>query len=285
MNPFSLPGAQYYCAPPVTGKPVQSFVQLQRNLLNGTRLISEGSAFFSEYRASALADVERSIFLSASHYRRALDLMIPSSSHWAHVTLYYGTWYAARALLGMFGCVVNGRNIVHVERSSPGTQLLKVQAIGTRSGQYVVIGSGSHRRFWEIFYQAVNSISPFVQSRADQAALSPIAGDSNWLIDQRNKVNYETERAIIANFDFAKSFTSNNFPASLPGELATQYSVCESFLRVAYSFASQFGLQTDALDMFAPHADINSKVSDLVYHSSIPKWSIQARKQSVFTIP
>ena len=102
MRLFSVSGARHFCGSfqPIPGAAAQSFTEFHRKYLATPQLITEGQPLFDEYRSSALRDVERSIFLAASHYRRALDLMIPSSSHWAHVTLYYGAWFAARALLG-----------------------------------------------------------------------------------------------------------------------------------------------------------------------------------------
>ena len=287
MKPFSVNGARHYCGSfqPITGAAAQSFTDFHRRFLQRPQLIVEGQLLFDEYRASALRDVERSVFLAASHYRRALDLMIPSSSHWAHVTLYYGAWYAARAILGMFGCVVTDRNVVHVERSRPGHQQLRVQVIGNRQGQHPVNQRGTHRRFWELFYQAARSIVPFIQDRRHVAVLQPISNDPVWLIGRRNNVNYDTQRSIAAGVDFSKQFSSQNFPTSLPGELATQYRVCEGLLKVSYSFASTFGLETDALDVLATHSKVGSSVANLVYGSSPPDWATEQRNQSVFAIP
>ena len=287
MRLFSVSGARHFCGSfrPIPGPAAQSFPEFHRKFLERPQRIAEGQPLFDEYRSSALRDVERSVFLAATHYRRALDLMIPSSSHWAHVTLYYGAWYAARALLGMFGCVVTDRNVVHVERSVPGHQRLRVQAIGKGQGQHAVSQRGSHRRFWELFYQAARSIAPFVQDPKDVAVLSPISNDPVWLIERRNKVNYDTERSIAAGADFSKQFSLRNFPTSLPGELATQYGVCEGLLKVSYSFASTFGLETDALDALATHSKVGSSVANLVYGSSPPDWATEQRNQSVFAIP
>ena len=287
MNPFSFNGARHFCGSfqPIAGPAAQSFTDFHSKFLARPQRIAEGQPLFEEYRASALRDVERSVFLAASHYRRALDLMIPSSSHWAHVTLYYGAWYAARALLGMFGCVVTDRKVIHAESSRPGHQQLRVQAIGNKQGQHPINQRGSHRRFWELFYQATHSIVPFVQDPGDAAVLSPIANNPVWLIERRNKVNYDTDRSIAASADFSKQFSSQNFPSSLPGELATQYGVCEGLLKVSYWFASTFGLETDALDGLTTHSTVGASVANLVYGSSAPEWGQQHGNQSVFAIP
>ena len=287
MNPFTVNGARHYCGSfqPIAGAAAQSFPEFHRKFLARPQRITEGQPLFDDYRSSALRDVERSVFLSASHYRRALDLMIPSSSHWAHVTLYYGAWYAARALLGMFGCVVTERNVVHVERSMPGNQQLRVQKIGKGQGQHPVSLTGSHRQFWELFYQAARSIAPFVGDPRTAAILLPISNDPAWLIERRNKVNYDTERSIAVGVDFSMQFSSHNFPTSLPGDLATQYHVCEGLLSVSYSFASAFGLETDALDGLTAHSKVGSSVANLVYGASAPAWTTAHGNQSVFAIP
>ena len=121
-----------------------------------TRRIREGTPLFQEYRDCSLRNVERYLFLAASHYRRALDLMVVSSSPWAHVTLYYGHWNAAHALLGMFGCTVFKRKwVMDVHRGTPGQQVLRYRQIGTGAGQQSTRGSGSHEIFWDLFYRAV----------------------------------------------------------------------------------------------------------------------------------
>ena len=156
---------------------------------NNVRFIDEGTIRFDEYRASALRDAERCLFLAGSHYRRALDLMIPSSSHWAQVTLYYGSWFAAQAILGMFGCRIFYEHVVEVEQSSPGTQKLVRQKIGNAQNQFQFTQRGSHRRFWEAFYATARRF----RSLADQNyvhLLSPITNNTMWLIDQRNRINY-----------------------------------------------------------------------------------------------
>ena len=283
MRPFSILGARHYCQSfqSETGHSERSPEEFRQLRLNGRVSLQEGNSLFDEYRACSLRDAERCLFLSASHYRRGLDLMIPSASHWAHVTLYYGAWFAAHALLGMFGCRVYGKHVVQVVRSSPGTQTLELLGIGSRLGQYYVSQSGSHRRFWEIFYQAASSIRPFVDP-AYARALTPVLNNNSWLIDQRNKVNYDTLESLSLGNAFVKTFSDHSFPGCLPGELNTQYSICEGILEATCGFATQFGFATDALDAIGSHPSFDIRVKELVYAPPIPNLVGQTRKQQLF---
>lgn len=106
MRIFGLSEAKYYCSSFTNsrGHALKSINEFQTTELgHGKRIIAEGSTQYQAYRDCSLRDVERCLFLAVSHYRRSLDLMLASSSHWAQVTLYYGNWFASRALLGMRG--------------------------------------------------------------------------------------------------------------------------------------------------------------------------------------
>ena len=123
MRIFGPSEAKHYCSSfgQSPGDAEKSLTDFRKNHLGAQRRsIREGTSLFEQYRDCSLRDVERSLFFAASHYRRSLDLMIRSCSPWAHVTLYYGTWYASQALLGMFGCVVFNRYVIDVDRGSPG---------------------------------------------------------------------------------------------------------------------------------------------------------------------
>ena len=283
MRPFSLEGARHYCRP--LGLPLgiaeRSLEEFRQTHLRRRKLIQEGSSLFEEYQACALRDTERSLFLSASHYRRALDLMVPSSSHWAHVTLYYGAWFAAHAILGMFGGVVLNGHIIDVNRSAPGTQELSVQRIGTHPGSYYVTQRGSHQKFWEIFYKATASIKPFVDSSVSPT-LSPVSNRNVWLIEQRNSVNYNTAASVDLAGQFSATFSEAGFPASLPSTLNTQYQVCEGLLSAGCSFATDFGLTTDALDVLSSRAPFSQRVRELIYNSTVPDLVARSKRDELF---
>ena len=283
MNIFTLEGAEHYCRQfqPNVGTVAQTLEQFKKAQLSNRNAINEGAPLFDQYRCCALRDVERYLFLAASHYRRALDLMVPSSSHWAHVTLYYGTWFAAHALLGMFGCSVLGEHVVHVSRSSPGQQRLQKQRMGSGVNHYSVTENGSHRRFWQAFYRAAGNIRQFLDAQV-AASLNPVANDIRWLSDQRNKINYELDASMGINSAFASTFLSGGFPNSLPGELNSQYTVCEGILVASYFFAEKFGLSTDALDQWGPPGTIKTKVLDTVYSIQLPDLEKSTKKHDIF---
>ena len=285
MRVFSIQGAQHYCA---QFQPVANIAQESLEDFNGRqsqtlRLIREGTSLFDEYRACALRDTERCLFLAASHYRRALDLMVPSSSHWAHVTLYYGAWFAAHALLGMFGCHVLSKHVIEVDRSTPGNQSLVRLRIGKGQNQFFIARPGSHQRFWEAFYDTTRHIIRFANRQYTQY-LSPISSDVMWLIDRRNRINYKVGDTIALRDSFVASFSQTGFPGSLPGELNTQYSVCEGLLFVCYSFAQQFQLSTDALDSLAPQGTLRDKVKQHVYDPTTPDLVNKTTGQPIFGI-
>ena len=283
MKTFSITGASHYCLSfePKTGDAEKS-VQEFRDLRLGNRSsITEGTALFDEYRACALRDTERSLFLAGSHYRRALGLMIPSASHWALVTLYYGAWFAARALLGLFGCVVLSKHVIHVDRSSPGNQRLLIQRLGYGQNYYHVTQRGSHQRFWEIFYQTVPSITPFADPEFSPT-LAPVSNNQGWLIEQRNTINYNTVESVMLGRTFGAGFCEGTFPNSLPGVLYTQYAICEGILAVCCRLSSRFGLATDALDALSPPAPIGQRINDLVYNAVVPDLVASTRKHEVF---
>ena len=283
MRTFSIAGAAYYCSsfspsPGIAERSLEEFRHAK--LAQGSKIV-EGTSLFDEYRACALRETERSLYLSASHYRRAIDLLIPSSGHWAHVTLYYGAWYAARALLGLFGCSVLHNYIVHVDQSSAGNQHLYVQRIGNRQNQYSVKTTGSHQRFWEIFYRAAPKIRRFV-SASVSPALSPVSNRETWLIDQRNQVNYNTVEGISVGKALTATSILNNFPDHLPGALNTQYSICEGLLTATCGFADQFGLSTDVFYGSPGFRSFQRHVRDSIYAPTIPDLVDKTRKEALF---
>ena len=284
MNPFSIEGARYYCSSFTrrTGDAEQSLEDFSHSQLGGLRSITEGTDLFEDYRSCALREAERSLFLAASHYRRALHLMMPDAAHWAHVTLYYGTFFAAHGLLAMLGCSVLNGKVVHVRRSSPGNQELQVQRFGNGTGQYFVSQSGSHRRFWEAFYRTTTGIRSLVD-QSNAVALVPVANNITWLIDQRNRLNYRSAESIRLGGNFSKSFSESTFPGCLPGELNTQYRVSEGMLSAGFSLATTLGLATDALDTLNPPAGIRQKIREIVYGSGVPNLVGKTRFRELFS--
>src|SRR5262249_44800235 len=105
MQLFDITEAQHFCAPlaaPLAGVG-QSLSALHRSLSPRHVVLHEGTVEFQAHQVSLMHAVERWILFGVADYRRALDMFIPSNAPWAHVTLYYASFFGANAILGMFG--------------------------------------------------------------------------------------------------------------------------------------------------------------------------------------
>ncbi len=160
MRLFDLLQARHFCAPPpaVAGS-MQSLPHFHSSLPNGITRLTEGTTRFEVHQANILNSVERWLAFSLAHYRRAFDMLVPISAPWAQVTLYYSSFYAANAVLGMFGGWIGhsktGIRVVDVERGVAGSQELRIhRKFRSPSG-----ATGAHRVFWDVFYDATASIS------------------------------------------------------------------------------------------------------------------------------
>ncbi len=283
MMPFSLIGAEHYCRSFVAkpGHAEKSIEEFRQQQLSPPSPIDEGTSLYEDYRACALRDAERSLFLAASHYRRCLDLMLESSCAWAQVTLYYGAWFAAQAILKMFGCAVLRNHVIHVSRSMPGSQQLRVQRAGAGPNHYHFSLTTSHARFWEAFYNMTPKIINFADA-SFSTALQPVSSSKTWLIDERNKVNYDTLQSIGVAASFQSTFLEGDFPNSLPGTLNTQYRIAEGLLAVGCSFATRFGLDTDALISLSSPGSFAQKVTSLIDVSASPTLVSQTMQRTLF---
>ncbi len=288
MRIFGEREARYYCShfSCAVGDSQNSFNDFRRNNLRYGLKIKEGMTLFQQYRDCSLRDVERSLFFAASNYRRALDLMITSSAPWAHVTLYYASWYASHALLAMFGCTIyvdyKNKYLVDVDAGSPGQQELRIRRIGGQGAPVSTTYKGGHRIFWDLFYKAVRDLQPLVDPYYSPA-LSPISNNPVWQTHNRNAINYDTfiSLSVAENFDI--SFSPNTFSSCLPGALGTQYQITEILLELAYYYARDFGLNTDALDTLAPSScSLYDRVRLLVYSRKAPGL-IKKTKKSALT--
>lgn len=156
MHVFDIVEARHFCRALLAYQPGigQSLAAFHDGLPRQKRLV-EPSEYFEAHRVSLLNAVERWILFGVADYRRALDMFIPSNAPWAHVTLYYSSFFAANAILGMFGVWTNGRYLVDVEQGTPNSQALRI----TRKPQSPNRENGSHRKFWDFFYDGHNTIS------------------------------------------------------------------------------------------------------------------------------
>ncbi len=284
MRLFGISEAEHYCSSfqNLPGLAEGSLRDYQRNKIRfRNHTIVEGSTIFDEFRSCSLREVDRCLFLAASHYRRFLDLMIPSATHWASVTLYYGCWYASRALLGMFGCIIFDNMVIDVQNSTPGNQELRVRIINRGQNQLSTY-RGSHERYWDLFYQAVRQMIHMVPTNLS-IALSPIDGNPKWHIAHRNKVNYDTFKGLELARDFQSGFNHISFPNSLPGILATQYAINEALLELAVIYAKQFRLTTDALNFLSSSSALKQQVKSMIYHQKPPALVKKTRKNIIFS--
>ena len=283
MRIFLISEARQFCSQFIGlhGKSEGSLLEFYRlNLENKVSQLNEGTPIFNEYRDCLLRDVERNLFFSVSNYRRSLDLMLPSSSHWAHVTSYYASFYCAKAFLGIFGGAIFEKVVIDVQNGTPGQQSLKIRKIGNRSGQISSTYNGSHRRFWDFFYRAVVQLRPMV-SPALSRCLTPIGGDKVWQIGMRNEINYDSWLGLNLVSNFLNSFDKRTFPNSLPGVLSTQYGIVENMLELSFLFVKQFGLNTDSLNRLSNIHNISGKINDLIYNTKAPGLVSKTKKNTI----
>ena len=243
MRLLDITEARYFCRPLPAHQPGvgQSLVTFHNGLTRHPRLI-EGTTYFDIHRISLLNAIERWILFGVADYRRALDMFIPSNAPWAQVTLYYSSFFAANAILGMFGVWVSHQYLVDVEQGSPNSQILRIaRRVQSPSGY-----QGSHRVFWDLFYEGCTTISPWVPVEL-QSTAAPVNNDRIWQITARNNVNYDMHSA----YDGAKYFGSSFNPKklrSLPGPLGQQLEVTEGMLKLAVYFAKDLGVSSFAFE-------------------------------------
>lgn len=283
MKIFSESEAKYYCSKYAGSsgdaeKSISEFITMYLKSHKG--VVAEGTSLFQEFCDCSLRAVERWIFFAASHYRRSLDLMISSSSPWAHITLYYGSWYASRALLGMFGCqIFSPYLVVDVHKGTPGNLELRVRKIGKNLGQMSTTYRGTHRIYWDLFYRAALPLKTIIKPHL-ATVLSPISGDPVWQIQNRNEINYNSYISIQMARNFEQSFTKSSFPACLPGAMGTQYRILESLLELVFTYADDFHLGTDALKNFSS-TSLRKKIRSLVYNVKAPSLVRRSKKSMV----
>src|ERR1035437_3727708 len=243
MQLFDIGEARHFCTPLPAHRPGvgQSLKAFHGTLPRQTRLV-EGTTYFDVHRVSLLNAVERWILFGVADYRRALDMFIPSNAPWAQVTLYYSSFFAANAILGMFGVWLDHQCLVDVVQGKPNNQILKITRRPKSPNGY----PGSHRTFWDFYYDGCNTISPWVPAQL-QVAVSPVNNDRIWQIEARNDVNYDMHSAFEGAIFFGTSFKPKKL-RSLPGSLGQQLDVTENMLKLAIYFAKHFGVSSFAYE-------------------------------------
>jgi hypothetical protein len=242
MRLFDIAEARHFCRPllahvPGTG---QSLVAFHKNLR--TPRLTEGTQYFEVHRVSLLNAVERWILFGVADYRRALDMFVPSNAPWAHVTLYYSSFFAANAILGMFGAWVHFQRLVDVDNGAVANQILRItRGVKSPSGF-----DGSHQKFWDFFYEGCNAISPWVPAEL-QGATQPVNNNRVWQITARNEVNYDMFTAFDGAIRLIATFNPKKL-RSLSGPLAQQLEVTEGMLKLALYFANSFAVTSFAYE-------------------------------------
>jgi len=276
MRCFDPTGAKHFCRPPQPSGP-RTMRKLGIGVTKVARSVAEGSADFEAIRSACISDVDRALFLAASNYWRGCELLRVGSAHWAHVTLYYCSLYAAKALTGMFGVWIDEPFVVmEATVSLPGRQEVLV------SDRRPPAGGGSHVQFWDGFYAAGVHLAPWVQP-SEQWVLGPVGGDKRTLCAARNAVNYEMDIAIESSVVLGKSFTVGNFPKCLSGGLRTQFNVSEQLTRLAFRFAGDFSLSTAALGGIGTGATRWRKVRDYIVLSKKPRLDKRLLRSELLT--
>lgn len=279
MNIFHVAGAKHFCQNfGTSGSSTGSLKDYLARLNKTITQLREGSQEFNEYRNCSLCDSERSLFLAASHYRRALDLMTIGSAAWAHVTLYYGSFLAAHSIITMFGGWIDPPLWVEVSAANPGQQELHIHR-KPPSGKK---GGGTHKGFWDLYYIACKPLTVSVD-RTLLFAVDPVSSNPYWQIEARNEINYDTYRAFELSYGFKSGFDEMRFPSCLPGKLNTQYQVTEAMILQAFSFAKTFGLATDAMNLLMPTTPRCDVVKKLVYEVVSPNLEAKTRKAELLS--
>ena len=247
MRLFDLPQAKHFCGSPITVGPGsrQSLSRLHASVPGAVRKLDEGTVPFEVHRANLLDSVSRWLVYALANYRRSLDMLVPVSTPWAQVTLYYSSFFAANAVLGMFGGWLGRLKtnvLIDVERGVAGSQELTIHR-NYKSPSGI---AGSHKIFWEAFYDSTATISTWAPTRLS-TAFSPVNGSIAWQIDERNNVNYDMHLAWAASADFHDKFNPAKFK-SLSGPLRQQLETAEQLIRVATYFAKAVGLPATGIE-------------------------------------
>jgi hypothetical protein len=194
---------------------------------------------------NVLESVERWLMYALGHYRRGIEMLVPVSAPLAQVSLYYSSFFAANAILGMFGGWIGhtntGPRLVDVDGGTPGSLRLQIhRRIRSPGG-----ARGSHARFWEVFYDATPSISAWAPPEL-QPALTPVNGDFAWQTAERNNVNYDMFHAWSASALFYNTFKPAKL-SSLAGPLRLQMEAAERMIGLGLHFATDLSIANAAL--------------------------------------
>lgn len=251
MKPFSQTGALHFVSgfsanPTVSRYGVSDYL---RTLPRGTNTFSEGTQRYNELRDCILRESERSVLMANNCYARSLEGLRSGSAYWSLVGMYYSAFFSQKAVLGMYGCWMDGPNRwIEVVDANPGTQKLFL-----RSSHYpnAAGAKGSHKVSWIAFYEAMNHLRFWLTTSCAQLATTPVNSKKTWMIDTRNDVNYDPLEAFKLADDFQNSFDPANIPSCFTGKLKTMLSVSQAFVQFSKEIALANALKTDVCNTVA----------------------------------
>jgi hypothetical protein len=269
MAIFNEAEAKHFFSLPIAA-PSTSFKAWSEGLPAG--FLAESQPAFNEFRSLAHREVERSLLLAASHYRRAHDVLSPIAAPWAFVTLYYGSFFAARALLGALGAwKLKDHRVLQVVTTTPLSQRFQVH---NAPSAY----RGSHQRFWEFYFSNVVSLIP-AASLVERFALQPVSADITWLISRRNDLNYDSFHACELAELHAAVFNPATFPTSLPGVLNTKFRFLESLLVLTNRICKSVGINSDAVAALSAEPTRSKRARAIVISKRPPGMAAKVKKK------
>ena len=184
--------------------------------------------------------------MSGNCYARALGGLRECSVYWSMVGLYYTSFFALKAVLGMHGCWINGaKRWIEVTDSTPGNQKLAYRTIvyPNNGGK-----TGSHQIAWIAFYEAMNHLAGWFTGPNAALAITPVNANRTWMIDTRNDVNYDPVVAFDVMDVFRGSFDPTNLPNCFSGKLQTMFQMAQAFVLFSKELAINLSLNTDVCD-------------------------------------
>lgn len=247
MRLLTPSGGRYFCQTfrATTNKNQSNTATFIKNGKGG--VYSEGSAAYCALQDALLRDTERSAFLATVCLVRGLASLRAASGFWTIVCLYYSIFHSAKAISGLHGAWFEHANLwVSAEGRNTGQISLRVN----KSKHPSLSGTnirGTHKQFWEVFYSSTASLRPYLQAR-DSFAIEPVHSSNSWLIDQRNKYNYNPSHAFFLTGEFISRYDRNDVPRCFPGTIKVFLNVAESLHRIVSDTRRDYRLETDVLE-------------------------------------
>jgi hypothetical protein len=261
---FDVPEAKHFATVVSPSyKAIAANAELRRLVAGRKHSLTEGSPDFEAMRHSLLGEADRNFFISISSYRRSFDMLQPAAAPWAHITLYYTSFFAARGLLALFGCWVGATHVVDVARGDIGNQELSISQVTRLTRVH-----GSHRVFWDLFYQSTSPLTNWVDATLAKG-LRPGAG-VDWQTRTRNDINYESSIALDLAAEFQVKFRKTGYPASMPSQTRLQSEIAYALLATLATFIHECGLNSKEFDSLLPPGARAQKVRALIFRSAAP---------------